>query len=185
MNMSENGTSKKWSRRDFLKGTLAATGAAAVTTLGEQEAQAKPAIPKKWDKQADVVCIGYGGAGAVAAISAHDAGAKVLILEKMPESGGNTAVSLGGFLSPSNVEEAKTYISSLYKLSLSEMDSELVNIYAVESVKNADWMKGLREGTELMNYGGAGYPAVPGAKSMNKYVVQGKHKGMNGRSLNL
>ena len=32
--------------------------------------------------ETDVVCIGYGGAGAAAAITAHDNGAKVLILEK-------------------------------------------------------------------------------------------------------
>jgi len=34
----------------------------------------------KWDKSAEVVIIGYGMAGAVAAITAHDEGAKVLIL---------------------------------------------------------------------------------------------------------
>ena len=34
-------------------------------------------IPEKWDKESDVVVVGYGGAGAVAAITAHDAGAKV------------------------------------------------------------------------------------------------------------
>jgi len=183
--MSSGHSKCKWSRRDFIKGTIAATGAVTLVGLGDNDAQAKTDIPKKWNKEADVVCVGYGGAGAVSAISAHDAGAKVIILEKMPEGGGNTAVSAGGFISPTNVEDAKTYITGLYKLSLSEMDSELVKIYAEESVKNADWMKSLREGTELMVYGGAGYPTVPGAKSMNKYGVLGKYKGMNGRSLNL
>lgn len=48
-----------------------------------------------WDKEADVVIVGYGGAGAAAAIEAHDAGAKVLVVEKMPEGGGNTAISAG------------------------------------------------------------------------------------------
>jgi len=33
-------------------------------------------LPDKWDFEADVVVVGYGGAGAVAAITAHDAGAK-------------------------------------------------------------------------------------------------------------
>jgi succinate dehydrogenase/fumarate reductase flavoprotein subunit len=32
-----------------------------------------------WDEEADVVVVGYGGAGASAAIAAHDEGAKVLI----------------------------------------------------------------------------------------------------------
>ena len=37
-----------------------------------------------WTEEADVVVIGYGGAGAVTAICAHDSGVKVLILEKQP-----------------------------------------------------------------------------------------------------
>jgi succinate dehydrogenase/fumarate reductase flavoprotein subunit len=45
---------------------------------------------KKWDRDADVVVVGYGAAGAATAITARDAGAKVLILEKAPvgEEGG-------------------------------------------------------------------------------------------------
>ncbi|MBI2350988.1 MAG: FAD-binding protein [Deltaproteobacteria bacterium] len=35
-----------------------------------------------WDEETDVVVLGYGGAGAAAAISAHDAGARVVIVEK-------------------------------------------------------------------------------------------------------
>ena len=43
----------------------------------------------------DVVVCGFGGAGAAAAIEAHDAGASVLVLEKADEGGGSTAVSGG------------------------------------------------------------------------------------------
>lgn len=52
-------------------------------------------IPSKWDGAADVVVVGYGYAGAVAAIEAHDAGASVLILEKMPDPGGISITSGG------------------------------------------------------------------------------------------
>lgn len=44
----------------------------------------EPSTGKKWDMQADVVVVGYGAAGAATAITAHDLGAKVLILEKAP-----------------------------------------------------------------------------------------------------
>lgn len=44
----------------------------------------------------DVVVIGGGGAGLAAAIEAKDRGAKVLIVEKMPSLGGNTAKASAG-----------------------------------------------------------------------------------------
>ena len=42
-----------------------------------------PLIPEEWDMEADVVIVGFGGAGAATAMEAHDAGANVLILEKV------------------------------------------------------------------------------------------------------
>ncbi len=41
-------------------------------------------------QQYDVVVVGSGGAGLAAAIQAHDEGAKVVVIEKMPTIGGNT-----------------------------------------------------------------------------------------------
>jgi succinate dehydrogenase/fumarate reductase flavoprotein subunit len=54
----------------------------------------------EWDKEADVVVVGFGGAGAAAAVTAHDLGASVLMLEKAPEGeeGGNTRVAGQGYL---------------------------------------------------------------------------------------
>jgi succinate dehydrogenase/fumarate reductase flavoprotein subunit len=45
----------------------------------------------------DVIVAGYGGAGAAAAMAAHDAGSRVLVLEKAPAGGGSTAESGGSF----------------------------------------------------------------------------------------
>ncbi len=132
----------------------------------------------KWDREVDVVIAGYGGAGAVAAIAAHDAGAEVLILESMPKGGGNTRVSMGGLLCPSEVDEAVNYISALYEFSHSEINPEVVRVFAEESVKNVEWIKGLKEGTEVQVYGHAGFPRVSGAESMDKYLVRGKGKTM-------
>ncbi len=41
----------------------------------------------KWDEETEVLIIGFGGAGAVAAMTAHDSGAKVLVVEKMEKGG--------------------------------------------------------------------------------------------------
>ena len=109
-------------RRSFLKAGLAAAVAAPVA--GVQAVEYNKNI--KFDKTADVVVIGFGGAGACAAIEAHDAGAKVLILEKLKEAGGITGVSSGGFMVPKDADEAYKYLSATYKFADSEKDDELV-----------------------------------------------------------
>ena len=91
---------RKLTRKDFVKGAAAVAGvgalagcAPAAPTTGPEAAPTCPPaaecptpwLPDKWDKEADVVVVGFGGAGAAAAITAHDAGAKVLILEKQPD----------------------------------------------------------------------------------------------------
>ena len=55
-----------------------------------------PWLPEAWDAEADLVIVGYGGAGAMAAIAARHEGASCIVLEKSTEcDGGNTAVSGG------------------------------------------------------------------------------------------
>ena len=53
-------------------------------------------IPSSWDYAADVVVVGYGVAGASAAITAHDAGASVIILEKSPHADSGNSGVCGG-----------------------------------------------------------------------------------------
>jgi NADPH-dependent 2,4-dienoyl-CoA reductase/sulfur reductase-like enzyme len=70
-------------RRSFL-----ATGAAvgAVAAMPVQPAQAADAIG--WDREVDVVVIGAGAGGLVAAIAAREKGASVLVVEKNFDIGG-------------------------------------------------------------------------------------------------
>ena len=163
---------KDVSRRSFVKGA-AATGIAAGTTAIAGTASAQPAASGDivWDKEADVVVIGYGGAGAASAIAAHDAGAEVLILEKSAQGGGNTAVSGGGVLCPTNSEDAYNYITGLFAISHSCMDESLVRVFSDMSVENVDWLCALKPGTEMAVYGGAGFKEVEGADSQQKYGV--------------
>ena len=159
-------------RRDLVKGAAAA-GVLSGTALAAVPALAQPAIVDDvtWDKEADVVVIGYGGAGAAAAITAHDAGAEVLILEKMSHGGGNTAVSGGGVLCPTSAEDTYTYITGLFDLSHSEMDEQLVRTFSDKSVECVDWLCSLKPGTEMAVYGGAGFKQVEGSDSQQKYGV--------------
>jgi succinate dehydrogenase/fumarate reductase flavoprotein subunit len=64
------------------------------------------------DNPADVVIVGYGPAGAAAAMAAHDAGARVLVLEASPSGGGN-AVYSGGFLFDLPPDRAVAHLDAL------------------------------------------------------------------------
>ena len=80
-----------------------------------QPMQSLPSIPAHWDVEADVVVVGFGAAGMAAAVTAHDLGAEVVILEKAPEGqeGGNTRVAGQGYLNTSAVEPAIDYLTAL------------------------------------------------------------------------
>ena len=67
---------------------------------------------ERWDAETDVIVVGFGAAGGVAAIEAHDAGAEVILLEKMPFPGGLSAISAGGIRIAENAGDAFTYLQA-------------------------------------------------------------------------
>ena len=79
--------------------------AAAKRQLKQRERRSEPLFPKG-DYETDVLIVGYGAAGANAAIAAHDAGARALVIEKMGFPGGNSGVCAGAMRIPESIEEA-------------------------------------------------------------------------------
>lgn len=65
-----------------------------------------------FDEAFDVVVVGFGFAGAVSAISSHDASARVLLIEKMPDPGGISICSGGGLRLAEDVAAARAYLNS-------------------------------------------------------------------------
>ncbi len=59
-------------------------------------------VPEKWDLETGVLVIGSGCGGLSAALSAHDQGARVTVIEKSDQFGGTTAISGGGMWVPNN-----------------------------------------------------------------------------------
>lgn len=119
-----------------------------------------------WDREADVIVVGCGGAGASAAIIAHDAGASVLVLEKGAISGGCTArcgqaIAVGG----SDVQAALGIEDSpedfaAYLKQAGQGDEELLEMLGLKSLETYEWLKGLGvetpavEGTPGLTFGG-------------------------------
>ena len=60
----------------------------------------------------DVAVVGCGYAGAMAAIAAHDAGAEVLVVEKMSDPGGISICSAGGLRIAEDADEALAYLKA-------------------------------------------------------------------------
>jgi succinate dehydrogenase/fumarate reductase flavoprotein subunit len=72
-----------------------------------------PGAPRSWDEEADVVVVGYGYAGAVAALEAQEAGADVLLIEKMPDPGGISITSGGNVRTVADAEEGFRHLRAL------------------------------------------------------------------------
>ncbi|MEK9684887.1 MAG: FAD-dependent oxidoreductase [Rhodospirillaceae bacterium] len=65
-----------------------------------------------FDETYDIIVVGYGYSGGIAAIEAHDAGAKVLLVDKMRFPGGISVCSYGAMRSAHNAEKAYKYLSA-------------------------------------------------------------------------
>jgi fumarate reductase flavoprotein subunit len=99
----------------------------------------------------DVLVIGAGGAGLSAAIVAKDAGANVLVLEKMPVIGGNTQLAAGGMNVAGSKLQAEKGITDTWQSMYDDTikggggtnQKELVEILCRESNAAAEWLMGL------------------------------------------
>ncbi|HZN23646.1 MAG TPA: FAD-binding protein, partial [Burkholderiales bacterium] len=131
----------------------------------------KPWLPEKWDREADVVVVGFGGAGAAAAITAHDLGARVLMLEKAPEGehGGNTRVAGQGYLQVYDVEKAITYLNAL--CGRFAIPQPMVRAWAEEVSRNNDWIRSIGGDPQEHQHQPEGieFPELPGADCAHKF----------------
>lgn len=115
----------------------------------------------------DVVVVGAGGAGLVAAASAYENGANVIVLEKLAVIGGSTGLSGGGIAAPNTkfqreagIEDTKESWMNLWKerQSTSNPNSIYPNYEAVdkfmdEAVITTEW---------LVDYVGHNYGSIEG-----------------------
>lgn len=166
-----------FTRRNILKSSGATvTGLAAGTLVGApvSEAVAAP-VPTQWDEEADVVVVGLGGAGGSTAVAAHDAGAKVLVIEKASESesGGNTRVSGNLIFNPEPADKAITYMKAM--AADFPIPDDMLKVWAEEMGKNVEWVKSIG-GEPIMpkpqsRFCAPEYPELPGAECAKTYFA--------------
>lgn len=100
-----------------------------------------------WDEQTDVLIVGSGIAGLSAAIEARQAGADVIVLEKMKVIGGNTRLSDGGLAAPGNplqrqlgVEDStELFYQDILRAGLGLNHPHLVRIVADSAAEAVQW----------------------------------------------
>ena len=122
----------------------------------------------------DVAIVGFGGAGAVAAVEAADLGASVLVIERgsSGQEGGNTRVSAQGFLNPSNPGQLARYIMSL--AAGVPLAPHRALRWAELACANAHWLQDHGISSEVLPevQTHAEYPELDGADTIRKFRVQ-------------
>jgi succinate dehydrogenase/fumarate reductase flavoprotein subunit len=152
----------KLSRRDFVKTAATGIGAATLTGIGGAGvAAALPAqvgVPRKWDREADVIVVGAGATGLPAAIQATQEGASVILIDANSDVGGHAIVSGGNVALGGGTSAQKKYgikdspdivFSDLTDWSVVEPngfpdyrynDREIIRAFADNSAPTYEWL---------------------------------------------
>lgn len=137
------------------------------------------------DMKADIVVIGAGGAGMSAAIEAVQNGAtNVVILEKMPQTGGNTIRTTGGMNAAETDLQASENIEDSVELMVEDTmkggkylnDKELVTVLAEKSNEGIEWVNEIGgDLSEVGMFGGASVKRIhkpEGGSAVGPMLVQ-------------
>ncbi|MDO4938305.1 MAG: FAD-dependent oxidoreductase [Sutterellaceae bacterium] len=151
------------SRRSLLKSSFvgaAAAGAAGMTTVAQ--AAPKQAAVENYD----CVVLGAGPSGLITAITAHDAGAKVVILEKCDRPNGNAIFALGSVCGwgtrhqkEQGIEDtAEAFYAMMMDVSKQMGDKALNRLYTDKISEGIDWLE--KEGVKFGKIRPMPYPRL-------------------------
>ncbi|ABZ77398.1 flavocytochrome c [Shewanella halifaxensis HAW-EB4] len=133
--------------KEAVESSLAAAGVSLVAGLAKANDTSKAII--ETEQNFDVVVIGSGGAGLSAAITAKNAGADVVIIEKMPTVGGNSLITGGQMNVPGNWVQKSMGIEDSIDVFVQDTlkggdylgDPEMVRLMAEEALPAAEWLR--------------------------------------------
>lgn len=141
------------SRRDFLTcsgiAALGALGAASLSGCAPKNSESKANGGEnlsnvEWQGEFDVIVIGFGDAGASAAITAADAGAKVLLVDKAGEhaEGGNSRYCEQYICMWDNEEDGYDFIKAMSR-GFNDSTEEIMRYMAKGAYENKAWLESL------------------------------------------
>jgi succinate dehydrogenase/fumarate reductase flavoprotein subunit len=173
---------RQFSRRGFVQGAaLAATGVGALgisaCSTPVAEAKAPIGLPETWDYEADIVIVGYGGAGGIAAITAADDGSDVILLEKYPD---DTATEIRH--TPSSryaggicvcARDAKEGSDALYALSFGTTPRAVCDVWGEGATRNVAWWNSMGAEYPEPRWDAGEYPELPGGHTIGVSTVPG------------
>ena len=155
------------SRRNFVGGALVAgtamvaaglTGCGSPRNSGDSSDAPTAASSVDWTQEADIVVVGCGASGTMAALSAAENGASVIVLESSPAMGGSGILCSGAILgagtkmqkengiedSPEALaEDVRSFVEGMFGPGEFERmgdDWELMELHASEAANTVDWL---------------------------------------------
>jgi succinate dehydrogenase/fumarate reductase flavoprotein subunit len=135
----------------------------------------------KWDISVDVIVVGSGCAGVVAAVTANEEKADVLILEKQPAETHHTNTSMSGgiFISPSDAKGVALYLENLCRADgeISWTEKDVIKAWADNAIDNLAWVQKNGGKTHLLE-NSAGHAGVPGCETIVTYRFNGLGEGL-------
>ena len=146
---------------------------------------------------ADIVIIGAGASGFTAAITAHDAGAKVILLEKQSITGGNSMLAAGGMNAAHTKAQLKKNIQDSTERMFADTmkggqnvnNPELVKVLADKSAESYDWLTSI--GANISDVGMLGGASVKrahrpvGGGAVGAHVIQVLRKNAADRKIDI
>ena len=122
----------------------------------------------RWDDEADVVVVGYGGAGAAAALAAAERGAEVLVVEKQPQGRHTPSTKMGGgaLMAVTDVEKATRYLD---RCAAGMVPREVSRAWAGRALGVLDWLGRIAD-VHYVKSVGAEHPEFDGADTVHSYA---------------
>jgi succinate dehydrogenase/fumarate reductase flavoprotein subunit len=162
-------SNRRSSRRAFLNGIAASTSGIAAGSIVSGFAAGRSSgapgvsasmVPKSWDKEADVVVLGYGGSGIVTAVAASEAGAEVLALEKSPMSGGCTRIGDCNINTTKSVDSMVAYLRDT--IAQNGVSEAIIRSISEMTFTNPQWLESMGFKFSMGTMAMAEFPAASG-----------------------